>query len=78
MNTLHTIEQKESIDKAIYLEFVNIIPNINELLEVRKRYAIEYNKTSDEERAKLSLQGINYCNDNIKKLLGIPLSELAT
>jgi hypothetical protein len=54
------------------MDISNVLPLVNQWLDVRKEFAIRYLNSKDEEPIHLEcISSIEMCNNNIKKLLGI-------
>lgn len=57
---------------SVELDVKNVLPMIEHILEIRKRYAEIFTRTDEfEPQHQESLNGFNFCNGEIKKLLGI-------
>lgn len=71
-NIASSVEEEDKIRRIAEADLENLTNNLIDVIEVRKCYAKEYLKsTSSDERKFLAKQGIDYCNEQIKKVLAI-------
>jgi hypothetical protein len=60
------------INSSAEMNVEDVLPMIKHLLHIRKEYARIYTSSDDwEKRHHESLHGFDFCNEEIKKLIGI-------